>query len=150
MGNIRRKLGYMKAVKGYKQPTNFIFFDTETHLNEDSNGVFTFPLRLGVMTYVQIDKDGVIKRRKQEVFYSIDEFMDSLESILRPKSKYYVFAHNVGFDVRVLDLVQQFHDRDYQTRPPIINERVFIWDVRKFNTKIVFLDTANLGVQSVR
>lgn len=150
MGNIRRKLGYMKAVKGYKQPTNFIFFDTETHMNEDSNGVFTFPLKLGVMTYVQIDKDGVIKRRKQEVFYSIDEFMDSLESILRPKSKYYVFAHNVGFDVRVLDLVQQFHDRDYQTRPPIINERVFIWDVRKFNTKIVFLDTANLGVQSVR
>lgn len=146
---LKREPKHLPRLSRQTIPKHLVFFDTETHVIEDDGGGVSFPLRLGVANYVRLNFDGSIKGDETIVFYSTDEFFEFLLDKQRSKQKMWVFAHNVGFDVRVLDLPTYVNDRDFKSEPPIINDRVFIWDVKTGKATITFMDTANYGVHSV-
>jgi len=75
--------------------------------------------------------------------------MDFMLDHCYAKQKLWCFAHNSGFDVRVLDLPTLVHEYGFTSTPPIINDRVFIWDIKTNKNTVTFLDTANYGVHSV-
>lgn len=145
----RRMPGELKGLKGGIIPKRFLFFDTETTSPTKDQTIDGFKLILGSAIFVELDKELDIKRRETYSFHSTDEFINILESYVRKKSVLYVFAHNIGFDVRVLNLPYEFNNRAYTSQPPIINENAFIWRVRSNNGSFIFLDTRNLGVRSV-
>lgn len=145
----KRFEGRMKPLVTQRLPKRFVFFDTETTVPKKDGSTNTFDLILGVMIYVEIDKEANIIYEDKSTFYSIQEFLDLLSILLNKDDTIYMFAHNIGFDIRVLDIPKQFNILGYKSEPPIINEMAFIWKVNTGETKLLFLDTANLGVRSV-
>lgn len=144
-----RRDGYLKTLKSAILPKRLLFFDTETWVNTDNNGNTTFPLRLGIALYVELNDELQIKKRTQYRFTTEFEFIEILREIERSKVNIKVFAHNIGFDVRVLNLPKVFNAIGWSNEPPIINDRVFIWDVYGEKGSFMFLDTSNYGVSSV-
>jgi len=130
-------------------PKYLIFYDTETEIITDDNGIIHFPLRLGVARYIELNADTSVKKEDTCIFYDTESFIEFVLDKCKKKKRLYLFAHNAGFDIRVLDLHNHFNDRGFTSEPPIINNRVFIWDVKTSTNTLVFLDTANYGVISV-
>jgi len=147
--NVSRQNSFMKKLKSHNKPKRLLFLDTETHIIEGDNNTIEFPLKLGVCSYVELDKEYNIKKKEIYKFKTIGEYVDILKDKLSKRSKLYIFAHNVGFDVRVLELHTQFATLGWENEPPIINNRVFIWEIKSELGNCVFMDTANYGVMSV-
>ena len=144
-----RKAGYIKPPKKASLPKRIIFYDTETTVPDRNGDNQDFGLIVGCATYIELDNSAEITRRIEYVFTEKEDFVKFLLARSSSKSALYVFAHNVGFDVRVLDLPRQFNDNGIVSEPPIINDMTFIWKVKLPKSTITFLDTANLGVRSV-
>lgn len=145
----KRMDGKLQPLKRGTVPKRYIFFDTETTVPLKDNDIRDFKLVLGVLIYVELNKDLSIKRREVYRFTTISEFIELLDSYNRKKNTLHIFAHNIGFDVRVLNLFQEFNKLGYKSEPPIINEKAFIWRVRTESGNYLLLDTSNLGVHSV-
>jgi len=146
---LQRKKRTLPRTKRSTIPKKLIFFDTETYINEDENGDIDFPFRLGIARYIELDKECTIVKEDISIFRNTSDFIEFITTHERSKTKIYVFAHNVGFDIRVLNLHTEFNNRGYISEPPIMNSRVFIWDIKTGKSTITFLDTANYGVISV-
>jgi hypothetical protein len=141
--------GEIKPLTTNRFPSHFIFWDTETTVPDKLGVNDTFDLKLGSMVYVSLDKNQEVKDRQVYYFYSAMEFAEIVYRLLPQKSAIWLYCHNTGFDVRVLDLPNLFNSLGWDSVPPIINERAFIWKIRTPKGGLTFLDTANYGVQSV-
>lgn len=141
--------GKLKAVKHKAKLYRCLAFDTETHVINDGKGNITFPLRLGVAIYFEVTEDNKVTKRKVYNFTSQREFITILKQNMNKESKLHLFAHNVGFDIRVLGLVNYFNSEFWLSEPPVLNGRLFIWSLTDHGKDCVFLDTANYGVISV-
>lgn len=144
-----RKDGYIKPSNKVSIPRNLMFFDTETLPEKRSNNVEYHCLRLGVCSHITLDSSAKVVTKDVYTFRSIPEFMALYTSFLDKKHKLYCFALNVGFDIRVLNLPHIFFYEQLFSTPPIINDRVFIWEIGSKLGKSVFLDVANYGAMSV-
>lgn len=144
-----RQDGTLKRLKSQSKIQRLLFVDTETHIIEYKPNHFEFPLRLGCAIYVELDSNLNIKRRNINTFYSIEDFMEILERYNHKTKLLHIFAHNIGFDIRVLKLPEIFHSLGYESKPPIINMKCFMWKVKTDRGNFEFLDTANFGVESV-
>lgn len=146
---IKRHEGALEPLKGDKIPKRFIFFDTETTVPLKNNDIREFKLILGVAIFIELDNNLNIKQKVVHRFNSTLEFLDIIKYHNRYKQLLYLFAHNIGFDIRVLDLPSLFDEIHFTSEPPIINQMAFIWRVKSEQGSYLFLDTANLGVRSV-
>lgn len=144
-----RKDGYINGTSKTGIPHNLLFFDTETTPEVHDNNIEYHNLRLGVCTHITLDKHANIMSKQVYVFRSIPEFIRLFTSFLDKKHKLHCFALNVGFDIRVLNLPHVLFYQAFHSTPPIINDRVFIWEVSSMYGKAVFLDVANYGAMSV-
>jgi DNA polymerase type B, organellar and viral len=149
MSRHRRMTGDLSVLKSHVVPNYILFFDTETHVIQKDDVTVEFPFRLGIAIGIKYDKNSDIHKQDDYRFSSASDFVELLISLAKPKQKIYVMAHNVGFDVRVLDLPLRFSQLGFISEPPIINDRVFIWSVKINTCTFEFLDTANFGVSSV-
>lgn len=144
-----RFAGKIKPNKKQGVPTHLLFIDTETYTRYTKDNRVLFPLRLGIAIYNRIDKSGSVKHRFISRFTTPKEFTTMLQSYLHKGKTLYVFGHNIGFDIRVLNLPFLFDKLKWSSQPPIINNRMFIWRVQTPQGNIAFVDTANYGVISV-
>lgn len=147
--NTYRKEGLLSRMKRNTIPKHVLYYDTETYVNTREDGIIDFTFRLGVAIYVVFNKDATVKKREVFRFSSEDEFIDLTIELARGNKALYVFAHNQGFDLRVLNAFEKYHELGFESKPPIINNLVFIWGAKNKKTKIDFIDTANLGIRSV-
>lgn len=144
-----RREGRLSSLVSSQIPRELLFFDTETFINPIDDKISELPFRLGAAIHVTLDNDLRAMKRKVFKLYSVDDFIETICYYERKKSKLYVFAHNIKFDIMVLNLVHRLHEEGFTSKPPIINGRQFIWIVQRDSYKVVFLDTANYGVMSV-
>jgi len=138
-----RREGELSRLKSSKYPNNLLFFDTETTQIIAENGIQLQDLKLGVARYIQLDKNLSIKKDIESVFYSSDAFLSICLSHIRKGQKLYIFAHNVAFDIMVLNLPTLLQSKGIETQPPIMNGMVFLWDVKIENKKLTFINTGN-------
>lgn len=144
-----RREGYIQPLKTSRFPRRMIFWDTETTSPQKGAGRGQFELILGAAVYLELDASGAQIKRLEHFYRTSEEFIEWVYSVLPKRGSITLFAHNTGFDVRVLDLCYEFDKRGWTSEPPIINERTFIWKVKTPRGSLTFLDTANLGVISV-
>ena len=144
-----RTEGYLKPLKTAIMPYNMIFFDCETWV-VDKDTHQELPMRYGYGIYHNINKKVETKKRLTFEFKNARQFMSHIKMFLNKKFVLYVFAHNVGFDIRVLGLPRFFEKLGFESEPPIINEKMFLWKVKTPKGTIQFIDTANIGVRSVK
>lgn len=149
MSEYKRYPGFITPLKSHHFPKHFILWDTETTIPKKYSHDDTFDLKLGVLIYVELDKQAQVKRREVYRFSNVHEFIAIIMQYSRKKTALNLYAHNIGFDVRVLDLPFVFDEYGYKSTPPIINERTFIWKVSTDKGTLNLLDTANFGVLSV-
>jgi len=150
MRNYKKRMdGALQPLTGDKIPKRYIFFDTETTVPLKDNDIREFNLILGVVLFVELDDNLNIKQQVRYNIKTSDEFIDIIKYHNRSKQLLHIFAHNIGFDIRVLDLPKRFNELGFKSEPPIINQMAFIWRVKSDSGTYLFLDTANLGVRSV-
>lgn len=144
-----RRLGTIPKLTGNTFPKEFIFFDTETYIQKVGDDKILFPMRLGVAIYIKLDSKHNIKKRTILRFLDANSFIDILLTYCKGRKTIYVMAHNIKFDIMVLNFPLALADRDIKSRLPIINDRMFIWNVYINKAKALFIDTANYCVISV-
>lgn len=145
----QRKDGPLPGAKARNFPKRLLFFDTETHIIEQDNEVIEFPFKLGYVIFVELNNECNIIDEQHYELRNEPDFIFILENLLRSGKTLYIYAHNIGFDIRVLNLPIRFNELGYESKPPIVNDRIFIWDVKRENYRMCFLDTANYNVWSV-
>jgi DNA polymerase type B, organellar and viral len=94
----------MKAVMKTQAPSNLLFFDTETkpERKEKKNDAEYHYLWFGWVEYLRYE-NGKRTREGAERFDTIDRFWDILSKRLDKNRPLYVFAHNVCFDLTIVD-----------------------------------------------
>lgn len=146
----KRMDGYLSRLSRITRIKRAIFFDTETHIVHNPDKSIDFPFRLGYAIYCEYDATGAITKQEELPFYERTEFIKFIVSHLTKRTRLYVFAHNIGFDLRVIGLRDLLKELDGKSEPPIINQKIFIFDVRTESGLVTFLDTANYGVTTVK
>ncbi len=144
-----RKIDVIKPTKLKGFPKRLVFFDTETYETKINTKVSELSFKLGALIYVELDKNANVERREIIQLTERSQFFTWYKSTLHDKRPMYFFAHNIGFDLRILEAFHELHYLGCESEPPIINDRTFIWKVKNIGQTLYFLDTANFAVQSV-
>jgi hypothetical protein len=100
-------------------PTRYIVFDTETNTspsNEFKNGV-ELRLRLGVAKFTHLLPTGSVVNRLE--FRESRSFHNWVNSLPVDTDVIWVFAHNAGFDLRVVEFWKYLTSGAYDLFPPI-------------------------------
>lgn len=139
----------VRPIQRLNRPESFIAFDTETYIQEGEDGVIHFPFRLGVAHYYRLSSNDEYTLRHRLFFEEENDFIDFVASKAGRGKVLPVVAHNVGFDIRVLDIPRRMMDAGWEISLPHMNQRTFMMYAGKGDRKIVFLDTANWGIMSV-
>ena len=116
----------------------FLFFDTETSTTEeDETQVLSFKLGSAIFW----DRANNVK--KELGFHSLDTFWDFVLESLGESKELLVFAHNTGFDLKIVDGFYRLNDYGFEPSPPYVNGTVFMMSFRRGNQVIHFWDTMN-------
>jgi len=100
-----RKAHKLSSNKSAEWPGRFIFFDTETYRVPKRLDDAEHYLRLGWLNFYQ--HEGDYERDIWLEFREIGEFWDFLEMMAVGKKRTLVIAHNIDFDLQVLDFQNQ-------------------------------------------
>lgn len=123
-------------------PRNIIFFDTET-LEKKGEDETELKLHMGVACFWR----AAYKEHTEQVewfsFRTRKQFWDWVETRTSDKQKLYMVAHNVGFDVRVLDAFGFFRANHYEAHKVIFESTMSILEFRSENKTICILDNMN-------
>lgn len=83
-------------------------------------------------------------------FSTASEFWDWVESLLHGKARLYLFAHNAGFDLPVLNAFKLLPARGWQLKKAVIDCPPVILRWRRDKQTLLFLDTLNIWRMSLR
>lgn len=126
-----------------------MFLDTETNEVQDTSDTKHLIFKSGCLIFVNLDTNMNIIYREVYYLYTADDFYEYIEKLSTDNNLITVFAHNIGFDLRILKAFHTLHILGWKSKAPIINNRLFIWNTTKNKKSIQYIDTANLGVSTV-
>ncbi len=140
----------MKSKKDLHHPSNFFFFDTET--KDKSKGkvkdIQTHQLWFGWCWAFRYE-DGKITRAMKSSFETYDEFYDLMASRLDKSRPLYVVAHNLGFDLTIVDFWEQADNREMECLYAVLEDPPLFLSYRWQGCKLIFIDTFNFWKCSV-
>lgn len=160
---MSRRPRLLKGNKGTEAPSNLIFFDTESrqHVRKGKTETVTHTLRLWTARRVRME-GGRATRRVVASGKTASEFWRFVDRYSDPHRTTWLFAHNIGFDLTLLEFLLELdkgtftldplykrdkHDR--QTQEPswtgrfIVDGPVTIIKVRTAEKRYVCVDTGN-------
>ncbi len=140
---INRKPHVLSSGSKVTRPNRVIFFDTETSQHYRPDGVTEHTLRLGYALFCQSRRGETLRTQDEHKFYGIGEFWDWLESRLHPKTKTYLVAHNLNYDIPVLHAFDELAARDFEITGFYSQGMVSIIRWRKGDVKLTALDNGN-------
>jgi DNA polymerase family B len=130
-------------------PHSLLFLDTETTETSETDDTKQLVFKSGCLIFVELDDNLQTKTREIYNIYATENFYEYLDILSRQYSDLYIFAHNLGFDLRILQSFHSLFKLGWNSKAPIINNRLFVWDLHLANRNLHFVDTANLGVSTI-
>lgn len=130
-------------------PHSLLFLDTETTEVEETDDTKQLVFKSGCMIFIELNDSLQVIEREIYYLYSIDDFYNYLDLLSLAHNNITAFAHNLGFDLRILMAFHRLAELGWQSKAPIINQRLFVWKISQHRRYIEFIDTANLGVSTI-
>lgn len=140
----------MKKHLSNKMPASLLFFDTETiteptpELPDTERQVLNFGYAFACRY-----EDGQRTRAQWCRFTTSKEFFKLIISRTDKERPLYVFAHNLGFDLTIVDFWNWSEQKDFQVEYFVISDPPTFIIGRYKQRKIVFIDTLNYWRQSL-
>ena len=105
-------------------PTRYIVFDTETreHVISREPREVSLKFRLGVAKLVHRHKDGSTDCEYRDL-HSPEDLFAWIDSLPVTKEKIHIFAHNLGFDLRIVGLFDHVASKRYTLLNPFPSYR---------------------------
>lgn len=140
----------MKTRKTIHHPSNFFFFDTETRdrLKGKGNGTEQHHLWFGWIWCFRYEQ-GKITREKRIRFDTIERFYQILEQRLDKSRPLYVVAHNLGFDLTIIDWWIQSVELGMDLNYAVLEDPPLMMSYGWHDAKVICLDTFNYWKGSV-
>lgn len=141
---MRRRFAHaLKDNQTTETPKHVIFFDTETVERTIHSKAKRLELRLGVACYTRYREVGRNDSHAWLDFGDSRVFWDWVFSKCRDRTRVYLVAHNVVFDIKVTKGFAALRGEGFVTRKIIVNGTSNIWEFRKGTRSIVVLDNMN-------
>ncbi len=140
----------LKPTIGNKQPTNYLFFDTESR---DSFGGRNKNLQrhrfwFGQAISVIMDR-GEIRTVRKHYLPTIDSFWALLKSRLADSHPLYVFAHNLTYDLTMIDFWERHEREKYEMTYSVLENPPMFLALQHKLGQVRILDTFNYWKVSV-
>lgn len=117
---MARQSHFLRKNRQQSFPTHAIFIDTETHPEAHDVLSDRHYLDFGWAAYVRRLKRGKYSQPKWLRFSTRAELWDWVERLSVPKTKLYLFSHNVGFDAPVTGAFSELPARGWNLESAII------------------------------
>lgn len=134
----------LEPVTAEARPTSVIFFDTETRTDVQPNGSKKHRLKLGCASHCRTLDGSILGMQKSIVYRSPLEFWEFVNSRCREKSLTYLTAHNIVFDLTVLDGFRQLPEHGWTLDSFYTKGIVSLFRWSNGTRKIICLDNTNL------
>jgi len=131
-------------------PSNLFFFDTETQIDKklsDTKNEYN-KLLFGWIIAGRYE-EGKVSRRKEIYFETIEQFWKALESRLLKGKTLYVFAHNLGFDLTIVDFWRISETKGFDINFFVTEDPPTIFGFKWKDCDVIMLDTLNFFRQSL-
>jgi len=145
-----RKPHILGKVKTTQLPSNLLFFDTETrdaHKGKnpsEQKHVFWFGAAISVRRNGPENTSS-----KPHFFRTIDEFWRLLKSKLSADKPLYLFAHNLTFDLTIIDFWDRHEKEGYECDYKVLENPPMFLSLSKEGKKLCIVDTYNFWKTSV-
>lgn len=140
----KRKAHIMKAIKKTQSPSNFLFFDTETRAkrySKDKKSEFHY-LWFGWTHYFRLE-GGEVTREGKARFDTTAQFWKIVEKRLDAKRPLYIFAHNVCFDLTIVDFWRTSQGKDWDIDFFVLDDPPTMLGARYKGCRLYLIDTLN-------
>lgn len=140
----------MQGKRELHHPSNFLFFDTETRdkRKRKTKDQAMHTLWFGC-TWAFRYEEQKVTRSKKTTFTSIQQFFDTIEDRLDKSRPLYIFAHNLGFDLTIVDFWEQAELLGLECLYAVLEDPPLFLSYRWKDCKIIFIDTFNFWKCSV-
>jgi len=128
---------------------NAIFLDTETHQDPDGDNAVTHRLWFGWAAHVVRLKSGAWSDPVWLRFERAGDFWEWVSGYCYPKVKLYIFAHNAGFDLRLVDAFHELPRLGFKPHMMCIESPPVIVKYVREGCAVMLLDTLNWWRQSL-
>jgi len=140
----------IKDNKKCELPYHYIFFDTETRQKDIGKGDLQHFLKMGVALYWRRRPDRGQDTLKWQKFTKPGQFWDFVEECVSSKSRLLIIAHNLEFDMGIVQGFKHLENRGYIPTKLIIDNRRQIWKFRQGDKTLLFLDNMNYFATSLK
>ena len=141
----------MKVHKGNRLPASLLFFDTETKTIDtpDLGNVERQVLKFGYAYRYRLEDTR--KTREQWCrFTTTKQFFKFLEAATDTERPLYCFAHNLGFDLTILDFWRWSEQENFVVEYFVLQDPPTFIIGRINGKKVIFIDTLNYWRQSLQ
>lgn len=141
----------LKPHKGNKTPASLLFFDTETHEDKacKEKNVSRQRLNFGYAYATRLDK-GKRTREQWCRFNDSQTFFDFVISRTDQERPLYCFAHNLGFDLTIVDFWHWVEREDFNVEYFVLDDPPSFIIGTYNGRKIVWIDTLNYWRTSLK
>jgi hypothetical protein len=135
---------FLRAPKRGAQPSNCLFFDTETDNDVDEAGRQIHRLNFGWAAFQAQRAEGHWTEPTWMRFNEVSAFWDFVELHTYNSKSLYMFAHNGAFDLPVMRAFSELPARGWELKKAVCDAPPIILKWRKGTKTIVFIDTLNI------
>lgn len=139
-----RKQHKLKPTTGTHIPKRFIFFDTETSEKIIDQDTKHHSLKLGYAVFCQRLESGELEIIQDLEFTQIPTLWYWVNSLCYRKSATYIIAHNIVYDITVLNGFQILPELGWELESFYSKNPVSIFRWKKDSIRLVGLDSSNL------
>jgi len=125
------------------RPSRIIFVDTETEPRPDQRGRTMHDLKLGYAAACRTRRGQRLKIHDDVIFRALGDFWDWVDKLCTPRTKYYLVAHNLNFDLPVLKAFSELAARGWELTSVYSKQTVGIYRWEKHDRKLYALDNGN-------
>jgi len=142
--HFKNNFHVFRSKKKLKMQNNFIFFDTETKEIKINSKTKNLVFKLGSCIIQNREEN----QKHSFIFHDISKFWNEIEKKFDDKHKQYImFAHNVHFDIKMVDGFNQLKLRGWKLDNFYVRNRTYILLFKKNEYVLHVWDTGNYFIK---